>query len=240
MQVPCVNSDFESHRMSKTQSRDARDTVVSGTPSPKLLTPARDIQAITCFTPGTGIATIGGVKAVEDLAVGDRVLTRDRGFQPIRWLGQRHVSCASVPNKPNSLPVLIRADALGPGMPERDMIVSPRHRVLTTDKSLLTPMGETEALIEASALVGRPGVMCVLPHYLTYIHVLFDQHEVILSDNLWSESFYLGRPAVAALLKEQNSAIAEIFPQITTDPKTSVQTLARICLGPEEVTHFCV
>lgn len=209
--------------------------------SPKALGPAanRDIQAITCFTPGTGIATLNGLKPVETLEPGERVLTRDRGFQPVRWIGKRHVSFDAIPNKPNSLPVLIRANALGPGRPERDIVVSPRHRILTTEKKLLSIMGEAEVLVEASALVGRPGVMCVIPHYLTYIHVLFDQHEVILSDNLWSESFYLGRPAVAALLKEQNTAIQEIFPQIDTNPMSPPQQLARICLTLEQVQTQC-
>lgn len=167
----------------------------------------RSIQAITCFTPGTCIATRNGLKAVETLEPGDRVLTRDRGFQSVRWVGRRDVSFGATANKSNALPVLIRANALGPGRPERDVVVSPRHRILTTEKRLLSVMGEVEALVEASALVGQPGVMCVLPHQLTYIHLLFDQHEVILSDNLWSESFFLGRPTIAALLREQNTAI---------------------------------
>lgn len=216
---------------------DVQDVLNQGEQFPKAnskLKSHRDIQAITCFTPGTGIATLNGLKPVEDLNVGDRVLTRDRGFQSIRWVGQRHVSFGTLPNKPNSLPVLIRADALGPGKPERDIIVSPRHRVLTTDKKMLSFMGETEVLVEASALVGQPGVMCVIPHDLTYIHVLFDQHEVILSDNLWTESFYLGRPTVAALLKEQNSAIQEIFPQLASNPNSSPQKLARICISREQ------
>ncbi|WP_299850041.1 Hint domain-containing protein [uncultured Roseovarius sp.] len=199
----------------------------------------RDIRAITCFTPRTGISTLNGLKAVETLEVGDRVLTRDRGFQAVRWVGQRRLSFDAIPNNPNSLPVLIRANALGPGTPERDMIVSPRHRILTTEKKLLSPMGEAEALVEASALVGQPGVMCVIPHYLTYIHVLFDQHEVILSDNLWSESFFLGRPTIEALLEDQNTAIQDIFPQIATNPETSPQQLARPCLTREHIQKLC-
>ena len=195
----------------------------------------KDIQAITCFTPGTGIATLNGLKAVEKLAVGDKVLTRDRGFQPVRWLGQRHFRCSTISPGPNTLPVLIRADALGPGCPARDIIVSPRHRLLTTDKTILSDLGETEALVEASALVGRPGVMCVVPHFLTYIHVLFDEHEVILSDNLWSESFHLGRPTLTALLKEHKPAIQDIFPQLAKAPLTPPQALARLCLTSENV-----
>ncbi len=199
----------------------------------------RDIRAITCFTPGTGIATQSGLKAVETLEVGDRVLTRDCGFQPVRWVGQRNVSCTKFPANPNSLPVLIRADALGPGCPERDMIVSPRHRILTKDSKHLETTGETEALIEAGALVGQPGIMCVVPHQLTYVHVLFDHHEVILSDNMWSESFHLNRPTISALLNEQNSAIQDIFPQIKSTPDSSLQDLARLCLSREHMLAHC-
>ncbi|MFD1157874.1 Hint domain-containing protein [Roseovarius aestuarii] len=199
----------------------------------------RDIKAITCFTPGTGIATKNGAKLVEQLRQGDRILTRDRGFQPVRWIGKRQVSFSAALHKRDALPVMIRADALGAGRPERDIIVSPRHRILTSDRSYLSIMGESEALIEARALVGRPGITCVMPEQLTYIHLLFDQHEIILSDHLWSESFYLGRPAVAALLREQCNAIKEIFPQIDTAPNTSPQMLARVCLTHEEVQMQC-
>ena len=199
----------------------------------------QDIRAITCFTPGTAIATQNGLVAVEALSVGDRVLTRDHGYQPIRWLGTRQLSCTKLPATPNSLPVLIRADALAPGRPERDMIVSPRHRVLTTDRRHLSLAGETEVLIEAGALVGQPGIMCVVPHNLTYIHVLFDQHEVILSDNLWSESFHLNRPTIDALLHEQNAAIKEVFPELESRPDASLQALARSCLTREAVLAHC-
>lgn len=199
----------------------------------------QDIRAITCFTPGTGIATRAGLAPVETLSIGDRVLTRDHGFQPVRWVGKRQVSCAKFPTTPNSLPVLIRADALGPGRPERDMIVSPRHRVLTTDRLHLSMTGESEALIEAGALVGQPGIMCVVPHQLTYVHVLFDQHEVILSDNTWSESFHLNRAAADALLHEQNKAVQDLFPELRTEPDASLQVAARACLTRESVLAHC-
>ncbi|MEO3416430.1 Hint domain-containing protein [Roseovarius sp. CAU 1744] len=200
---------------------------------------SRDYRAITCFTPGTGIATQNGLIPVESLRVGDRVLTRDHGYQPLRWLGTRQISCTGLPITPNSLPVLIRADALAPGRPVRDMIVSPRHRVLTTDKKHLALTGETEVLIEAGALVGQPGIMCVVPHNLTYVHVLFDQHEVILSDNLWSESFHLNRPTIDALMHDQNVAIKQVFPQIETRPDAALQVLARATLTREAVLATC-
>ena len=42
-----------------------------------------------CFTPGTVIETETGPRLIETLAPGDRVLTRDRGMQPVLWIGRR-------------------------------------------------------------------------------------------------------------------------------------------------------
>lgn len=199
----------------------------------------QDVSAITCFTPGTRLATQTGLKPVETIAIGDRILTRDCGFQSVRWVGHRTVACANLRSTSRALPILIRADALGPGCPERDMIVSPRHRILTTDIKHLDMTGETEALIEAAALVGQPGVMCVLPHELTYVHVLFDHHEVILSDNLWSESFQLNQPAITALRKDQSSVVAQIFPRIAQMTDAYLQDPARLCLTREDIALRC-
>ena len=34
---------------------------------------------------------------------------------------------------------------------------------------------------------------------VTYVHIMFDQHEVVFSDGLATESFYTGDQAMAAL-----------------------------------------
>ena len=46
---------------------------------------------MVCFTRGTMIATPEGERAIEDLEVGDLVLTKDNGAQPLRWVGSRTV-----------------------------------------------------------------------------------------------------------------------------------------------------
>ena len=43
-----------------------------------------------CFTAGTLIETPRGAVAIETLQVGDRVMTLDRGPQPLRWIGAAH------------------------------------------------------------------------------------------------------------------------------------------------------
>ena len=70
---------------------------------------------IACFTPGSLIATEAGEVAVERLQPGDRVLTRDSGMQPIRWIGTRRLSIGELIVDPALQPIRIRAGALGAG-----------------------------------------------------------------------------------------------------------------------------
>ncbi|MDC0116257.1 cadherin-like domain-containing protein, partial [Octadecabacter sp.] len=87
-------------------------------------------NVIPCFTPGTKIATPRGERLVENLRVGDRIITRDNGIQEIRWLGRKDISGKAMMSNPHLKPILLRAGSLENGLPERDMLVSPNHRVL--------------------------------------------------------------------------------------------------------------
>lgn len=186
-------------------------------------------KAVTCFTPGTLITTKGGRRAVESLRPGDRALTRDNGFQPVIWTGQ-HV-CNNLNQTCGRLatPVLIRADALAPGLPERDMLVSPQHRFLTTDPARLSGTGESEALIEAIALIGAPGIERATCESVTYIHILFEQHEIILSENAWSESFQLTQANARALAQDCQIKASPCFSDADHTGVT-LQCPARTCL----------
>ena len=50
-----------------------------------------DIENIICFAAGTQIKTADGPVKVEDLKVGDKLVTRDDGVQELRWIGARSV-----------------------------------------------------------------------------------------------------------------------------------------------------
>ncbi|MFQ6552973.1 Hint domain-containing protein [Aestuariibius insulae] len=147
---------------------------------------------LPCFTPGTMIRAETGPVAVEDLRVGDLVETLDDGLQPIRWIGRKHVSAAELEAHPNLQPILIREGALGASAPDRDMMVSPQHRVLMRDASVQLWLGEEEVLARAKHLTARPGIDQVAADGVTYIHIMFDRHQVVLSDNCWTESFQPG------------------------------------------------
>ncbi len=169
---------------------------------------------IPCFTPGTRIATPRGELCVEDLEVGDRIITRDNGIQEIRWMGVRELASPDLAKLSHLRPVLIKKGALGNGLPERDMKVSPNHRMLVANEKAAFYFEEREVLVAAKHLVGLPGVELAEVEEVTYIHFMFDQHEVVLSDGAWSESFQPGDWSLNGIGNSQRNEILELFPEL--------------------------
>lgn len=137
---------------------------------------------IACFVAGSRIVTAEGQIAVEALRPGDLVLTLDHGLQELRWVGSRQV-----PSEGRFAAVLIPAGTFGEHGALR---VSPMHRLLLGGWQAELYCGEPEVLVKAAHLVragllrqdhsGRP---------VTYFHLLFDRHEIICAEGLWSESY---------------------------------------------------
>ncbi len=171
---------------------------------------------IPCFTPGTMIATPRGERAVEELKVGDRIITRDNGIQEIRWVGHKEMAGKAMIAAPHLRPVMIRAGALGNGLPERDMMVSPNHRMLVSNERTQLYFEESEVLAAAKHLTGAPGIGQVDVLSTTYVHFMFDRHEVVLSNGAWSESFQPGDWSLKGVGNAQRSEIFELFPELKT------------------------
>ena len=171
-------------------------------------------NVIPCFTPGTQIATPKGTVSVENLREGDKVITRDNGIQEIRWVGQKTMSAAKLDASPNLQPILIREGALGDGLPERDMWVSPQHRMLLTSARAMFYFGEPEIFVPAKHLLSKPGINRAQGGEVQYIHFMFDHHQVVLSDGTWTESFQPGDMSLAGLDSEARSELLEVFPEL--------------------------
>ncbi len=189
---------------------------------------------IPCFTPGTTIATPRGQKLVEDLSVGDRVITRDNGIQKIRWLGKRTLRGRELITADHMKPILIRAGALGNGLPERDMLVSPNHRVLVANDRTALYFEEHEVLVAAKHLVNNRGIETVDTFSATYIHFMFDAHEVVLSNGAWSESFQPGDYTLGGMGNAQRNEIFQLFPELESAEGLETYQAARKTLKKHE------
>jgi Ca2+-binding RTX toxin-like protein len=191
-------------------------------------------RIITCFTPGSLATTVHGLVAVEDLRVGDRVLTRDMGFQPIVWTGAQMLSEVTLLVEPRFRPVRIAAGALGYGIPARDMVVSPQHRMLFSGARAEVLFGESEVLVPARHLVGRPGITVEERGPVTYIHFMCASHQIVLVDGCWSESFQPGDQSLAGLADDTRAELLALFPGLAEDQIPSAYPAARPSLKRHE------
>ena len=165
---------------------------------------------VVCFARGTRLATETGEIAVEQLKIGDRVITADHGPREVRWIGCSRLTLGDT-NR-HLQPVCIRAGALGPGLPERDVTVSPAHRVLLQGAGCQLLLGEDEVLVPARFLVNGVTVTREDSARVEYWHVMFDAHEIVYTAGLASESFHFGDYALTALGRAAQSELRQLFP----------------------------
>ncbi len=181
---------------------------------------------VPCFTSGTLILTDRGEKLIDNLVEGDAIYTRDNGFQPLRWIGRCTVSAHG-----QSAPVLIGKGVLGNCS---DLLVSPNHRMLITGVAADLSFGESEVFVAAKHLTYNPGVKIKPGGQVTYVHLLFDQHQVVMANDAPSESFFPGDQALSSLEVEARQEVLSLFPELRTRAAPHFQQTARMCLNKRE------
>ncbi len=180
------------------------------------------INAVPCFVRGTLIATPEGEVPVEQLRAGDLVLTHDHGPQPLRWIGNR-----TVPAQGKFAPIRIAPNTFGS---HRELLVSPLHRVLIKDALAELLFGETEVLIAAKDLVNDRSVRPVEGGEVCYFHLLFDEHQVVFSEGLATESFHIGPQTTKSFEPAVVEEICTLFPQLDPDTGAGYVPTARRAL----------
>ncbi|MEL6641920.1 MAG: Hint domain-containing protein [Pseudomonadota bacterium] len=172
-----------------------------------------------CFVAGTLIDTAEGERAVETIQPGDFVRTQDRGFQPVRWAGAKTVAARGA-----FAPVRITKGALGN---RRDLWLSQQHRVLITGWRAQLTLAQEEVLIAAKHLCHHDRITLQPGGQVTYCHLLFEQHEVIYSEGIASESFDpFGTMAAEDqhIRAELEALFPELFATETTRPTARMIT----------------
>lgn len=165
---------------------------------------------VVCYASGTLLETPEGARAVEALAVGDLVVTKDHGPQKIRWIYKREQTLKG--SNVETKPVLIKAGALGTKRPERDLVVSPQHRILVGAVGQLEGVFESEALVPSKSLTSLPGIrhMCGRKEIAWY-NFSFDRHEIVTANGSLSESLLLGPMVMKSLNSTQCEELRLMF-----------------------------
>ncbi|WP_299749436.1 Hint domain-containing protein [uncultured Tateyamaria sp.] len=165
--------------------------------------------SVPCFVAGTLISTPEGDVPVESLREGDPVLTQDDGPQPLRWIGTRTVAAQD-----QYAPILIRAGTFGQ---HDDVMLSPLHRVLIRDSLAELLFGDREVLVAAKDLVNDRSVTRREGGTVTYVHLMFDKHQVVFSGGLATESFLPGPQTTKSFEREIVEEICSIFPELNLE-----------------------
>jgi hypothetical protein len=74
--------------------------------------------------------------------------------------------------------------------------------------------GEAEVLVAALHLVGLPGIETVFLPGLTYVHIMFEDHEIVCADGAWSESFQPAQRMLSGMEADQAEEIRILFPEL--------------------------
>lgn len=170
------------------------------------LDPGTASVVLLCLARGTRVETPTGRVRIESLCVGDEVLTGQGEVKPIIYIGQRKVAFPAGDHAQK--PVLIPAHALGQNMPDRDLLVSPLHRVFLCGPDIEAATGHPAVAVPAKGLIGWRGIRQKSGQKsVEYFTVLLPSHEAILAEGAAVESLFPGEQALAVLPEADRRAI---------------------------------
>lgn len=166
-----------------------------------------DNTGVVCFAGGTMILTPTGEVPVERLRPGDLVVTRDDGPQALRWLAFRKLGAQVLAAHPNLRPIRISEGALGN---DRALVVSPQH-------GIVLGCNGAEHLVRATHLArmkgGQARVMAGCKQ-VTYVHLMFDRHQIVFSNGRATESLLPGVRFLRDLDPLRRREFSILFPEI--------------------------
>ncbi|MCJ8139069.1 Hint domain-containing protein [Falsirhodobacter halotolerans] len=181
----------------------------------------KNIEQVICLTPGAMILTTSGLRPVETLRAGDMVITRDNGPQAIRWIGNSTVSGQGA-----FAPVRLLQGAV-PGL-TADLLVSPQHRMLLQSFRSELMFGAREVLTAAKHMVDGTRAVIEEVEQVTYLHMIFDKHEVIFANGAPTESFHPASYSIGGLAEATREELFAIFPELRAMPDSYGQSARRV------------
>lgn len=176
-----VSGDYTISNNSLYQQESGGNLYISASPTNSLGTSA----VLVCFLSGSMIRTSKGDVAVEDIQIGDQVVTFDwRNNQdvirPVIWTGKGHCKVRfDLPDDEAGWPVRVIKNAISDGVPYKDMLITAEHCLFFRDR-----------FVPVRMLVN--GVSIFYDKSITsydYYHVETEQHSVITADGMLTESY---------------------------------------------------
>jgi Hint domain len=134
-------------------------------------------MTIDCFCRGTLITTPRGAVAIEDLILGQLILTASGEARSVRWIGHRVLECSRHPNPALVWPICVRAKAIAENVPSRDLWLSPGHSIFVDG-----------VLIPVASLANGASIFQVRPEQVEYWHLQLDSHDIVIAEDLPAES----------------------------------------------------
>lgn len=168
--------------------------------------PRSKLAQVACvsFSRGTHITLASGAqKPIEELRVGDKVLTRDDGPQEIRWIGSSTTRAVG-----EFAPIVITAGALHNA---HDLVVSPDHRLFIYQRTDTLGAGRSELLVKARHLVDGETVYRQDGGFVDYFQLLFDRHQIIYAEGIAAESLLIDTRTEAALPRDVAGKLNEVL-----------------------------
>lgn len=178
------------------------------------------------FTRGTRITmTSGEQRAIEDLFVGDMILTRDSGPQPIRWIGEITQKAVGA-----FAPVLIRAGVLNN---TNDFRVSADHRLFVYQREDTLGVGRSEVMVRAQHLLNGTTITREEGGYIDYFQLLFDEHQIIYAEGIAVESLLLDENTRQVLPSDLAEKFAAALPGRDTGLRRDYELSERLAKQPD-------
>lgn len=190
---------------------------------------------------GSNVRTPCGERRVEFLRPGDMIVTRSDGLQVLRHVFTCTITEALARADPSLAPIRLASRAIGPMMPQRELVVAPGHKVLVPSHAI------AQEAIDVCCFVSARSLTTMLPEVevvegiqeMTYYNLVFDAHQVFTANGAPVESYRPDGAALAALERETRDSMIQMFPDLKTNPNAyphhQYRTLAETEASPAYV-----
>ncbi|MEO1778208.1 MAG: Hint domain-containing protein [Pseudomonadota bacterium] len=188
----------------------------------------REYAVLAGFCPSATVMSDDGPLPLEWLSEGDRVLTRDSGYQPVLWIERTRMTRRMLTAVPELAPVQIAPGTFGATQPDRTLNVSPSQLVFVERDP--TVRGGQGVLLPANEL-GSAAAAGSHPRPATYVSILLPGHHLMQINGVWMGSLFLADLAADLLPSDPMRAALDDEVMQPAAPIISRQDAARFLVS---------